>query len=139
MAGKITTGVKAMVEQARAEITEYTAEQAMELAKRPDVLLVDLRDPRELERDGKIPGAFHCPRGMLEFWVDPESPYFKPPFGEDKTFVLFCAGGLRSVLSTKTVQDMGLKPVAHIIGGFGAWKAAGGPVEAYEMKHPKKD
>ena len=88
-----------------------------------------MRDPRELEREGKIPGAFHCPRGMLEFWIDPESPYFKEQFGEDRKFVFFCAGGWRSALATKTSQDMGLKPVAHIEGGFGAWKKAGGPVE----------
>jgi len=82
-----------------------------------------------LERDGRVPGAFHCPRGMLEFWIDPQSPYHKPVFGEDKKFVFFCAGGLRSALATQTAQHMGLKPVAHIRGGFGAWKKAGGPVE----------
>lgn len=134
MASKITTGVKSMVEAAKAEITEYSAAEAIAMKDRPDVVLVDIRDPRELEREGRVPGAFHCPRGMLEFWIDPDSPYFKPVFGEDKTFVFFCAGGLRSALSTKTVQDMGLKPVAHIIGGFGAWKAAGGPVEILEPK-----
>lgn len=130
MTGKITTSVKTLVEAAKREIKEYSAEQAIARAKEPGVLLVDIRDPRELEREGRIPGAFHCPRGMLEFWIDPASPYFKPVFGEDKEFVFFCAGGLRSALSTKTVQDMGLKPVAHIVGGFGAWKAAGGPVDA---------
>jgi len=77
-----------------------------------------------------MPGAFHCPRGMLEFWVDPQSPYHKPVFAQDKKFVFFCAGGLRSALATQTAQRMGLKPVAHIQGGFGAWKKAGGPVEA---------
>ena len=82
------------------------------------------------EREGKIPGAFHCPRGMLEFWIDPESPYHKPQFAEDKRFVFFCAGGWRSALAAQTAQRMGLKPVAHIRGGFGAWKKAGGPVEA---------
>ena len=130
MAGQITTSVKSMVEAAKREIKEYSADEAIARAQDPNVVLVDIRDPRELERDGRVPGAFHCPRGMLEFWIDPESPYFKPVFGEDKEFVFFCAGGLRSALSTKTVQDMGLKPVAHIVGGFGAWKAAGGAVEA---------
>jgi len=125
----LKVGIKELVEEARAGIAELTAEQAMKLAADPNVQLVDIRDPRELERDGKVPGAFHCPRGMLEFWVDPESPYYKPLFGENKRFVFFCGGGLRSALATKTVQDMGLEPVAHIIGGFGAWKAAGGPVE----------
>ena len=89
---------------------------------------------RELEREGMIPGAFHAPRGMLEFWVDPDSPYFKPVFGEDKEFIFFCAGGMRSVLATKVAQDMGLKPVAHVIGGFGAWKTSGGPVEPGEPR-----
>lgn len=129
MTRTLKVGIKELVEEARAGIAELTAEQAMKLAADPNVQLVDIRDPRELERDGKVPGAFHCPRGMLEFWVDPESPYYKPLFGESKRFVFFCGGGLRSALATKTVQDMGLEPVAHIIGGFGAWKAAGGPVE----------
>lgn len=124
----ITRSVKSMVEQAKAEIKEYSATEAIARAASPDVVLVDLRDPRELEREGKIPGAFACTRGMIEFWIDPASPYFKPIFGEDKEFVFFCAGGFRSALATKVVQDMGLQPVAHIVGGFGAWKAAGGPV-----------
>ena len=134
MPQKITLGYKALVEAAKAQIKEYTVEEAIELAKRPDVQLVDIRDPRDLARDGRIPGAFHCPRGMLEFWIDPESPYYKPIFGEDKTFIFFCAGGMRSSLATKTAQGMGLKPVAHIIGGFGAWKKAGGPVETDSSK-----
>jgi rhodanese-related sulfurtransferase len=125
----ITTSVKSMVETARAQIKEYTAAEMLELAKNPNVVMVDIRDPRELDRDGRIPGAFHATRGMLEFWIDPQSPYYKPVFGEDKQFVFFCAGGMRSVLATKTAQDMGLKPVAHMIGGFGAWKAAGGAIE----------
>ena len=129
MAQKITLGVKTLVETARREIEEIAPEQAIGLAGRDDVQLVDLRDPRELEREGRVPGAFHCPRGMLEFWLDPESPYYKPAFGADKKFVFFCAGGMRSVLAAKTAQDMGLKPVAHVIGGFGAWKKAGGPVD----------
>jgi rhodanese-related sulfurtransferase len=95
---------------------------------------VDLRDPRELEREGTIPGAFHCPRGMLEFWVDPESPYHKPIFAEPKVFVFFCASGWRSALSTKTVQEMGLADVAHVEGGFTAWRKAGGPTAPYERK-----
>ena len=130
MAKPLKVGVKTLVEAARREIKEYSAAEAIELARQPDVMLVDIRDPRELAREGKIPGALHAPRGMLEFWIDPESPYFKPVFGEHKTFVFFCAGGLRSALTTKTLQDMGLAPVAHIEGGFAAWKAAGGPVEA---------
>lgn len=135
MTQNITLTSKMMVEQARAAIEEIAVADALKLQGDPNVVLVDIRDPRELQRDGKIPGAFHAPRGMLEFWIDPTSPYYKDVFGQDKKFVFFCAGGMRSVLATKVAQDMGLKPVAHIIGGFGAWKAAGGPVE---MPEPKK-
>jgi len=130
VAQSITRSVMSMVEAAKREIEEIPAAEAVQLAGRDDVVLVDIRDIRELGRDGKVPGAFHAPRGMLEFWIDPASPYFKPVFGEDKRFVFFCAGGLRSALAAKTAQDMGLKPVAHVVGGFGAWKKAGGPVEA---------
>jgi rhodanese-related sulfurtransferase len=129
---KIIRSVNSMVDAAKREIEEIEAAEAVKLAGREDVVLVDIRDIRELGRDGKVPGAFHAPRGMLEFWIDPESMYFKPVFGQDKKFVFFCAGGLRSALAAKTAQDMGLKPVGHILGGFKAWKEAGGPVEAPE-------
>jgi rhodanese-related sulfurtransferase len=119
--------VKSMVDDAMSVITTYSVEEAMELHGRDDVQFVDLRDVRELEREGVIPGAFHAPRGMLEFWVDPESPYHKPVFGQDKRFVLFCAAGWRSALATRTLQDMGLPKVAHIDGGFTAWKEKGAP------------
>ena len=125
----ITKGFKAMVAEANSKIETIPTEAAKALVGKGDVVLVDLRDPRELEREGKIPGAFHCPRGMLEFWIDPESPYHKPVFAEDKKFVFFCGGGWRSALAAATAQEMGLKPVAHIEGGFGAWKKAGGAVE----------
>jgi rhodanese-related sulfurtransferase len=134
MAQTITRGIKPMLDEAKKAIEEIDANDAVKLQGRDDVVLVDLRDPRELEREGKIPGAFSCTRGMLEFWIDPDSPYYKPIFGEDKKFVFFCAGGMRSALAAKTAQDMGLKPVAHIIGGFKAWKEAGGPVESGERK-----
>ena len=121
--------VTTMVNEALALITTHSVETARTLHGQPGVQFVDLRDPRELEREGVIPGAFHAPRGMLEFWVDPESPYHKPVFSEPgKRYVLFCAGGLRSALSTRTLQQMGLEEVGHIEGGFGAWKAAGAPV-----------
>ena len=107
-----------------------SVEDAIALHGRSDVVFVDIRDVRELAREGRIPGAFHCPRGLLEFWVDPQSHYHKPVFTEDKRFVFFCAGGLRSALAAQTAQRMGLKPVAHIAGGFGAWCEAGGPVRA---------
>jgi rhodanese-related sulfurtransferase len=129
MAQTITQSSKSMVEAAEREIETLAIEDAIKLHGSPGVVLVDIRDPRELTRDGKVPGAFHCTRGMLEFWIDPESPYHKPKFAEDKKFVFFCAGGMRSALAAQTAHRMGLKPVAHIKGGFGAWKKAGGPVE----------
>ncbi|MCA1300364.1 rhodanese-like domain-containing protein [Stappia indica] len=129
MSAQIRKGYKALVDEANAAIETLGVEAAIALTGDPGTVLVDIRDIRELEREGRVPGAVHAPRGMLEFWVDPDSPYFKPVFGEDKRFVFFCAAGWRSALATKTVQDMGLAPVAHIEGGFGAWKAAGGPVE----------
>jgi rhodanese-related sulfurtransferase len=129
MPQQITLGHRALVEAAEREIETLPVEQAIELHGRDDVVFVDLRDPRELAREGRMPGAFSCTRGMLEFWIDPESPYHKPVFAQDKRFVFFCAGGLRSALATQTAQRMGLKPVAHIAGGFGAWKKAGGPVQ----------
>ncbi|WP_316177105.1 MULTISPECIES: rhodanese-like domain-containing protein [unclassified Bradyrhizobium] len=133
----ITRGIKALLDEANAEIATLSAAEAIEAAKRDDVVIVDIRDPREIEREGRIPGAFSCTRGMLEFWIDPQSPYAKAIFQEDKTFIFHCAGGLRSALAAKTAQDMGLKPVAHIGGGFAAWRDAGGPVDAWAPK--KKD
>jgi len=130
----ITTGYKALCEAAEREIETIPPDEAVKLAGRDDVVLIDIRDIRELQRDGRVPGAVHCPRGMLEFWIDPNSPYHKPVFNQDKKYVFFCAGGLRSALATQTAQRMGLKPVAHIGGGFGAWKKASGPVEAAEQK-----
>jgi rhodanese-related sulfurtransferase len=129
----ITLGYKEMCELAEREIETLAVEEAVKLYGRDDVVLVDIRDPRELQREGKVPGAFHCPRGMLEFWIDPNGSYFKPVFGQDKKFVFFCAGGMRSALAAQTAHRMGLKPVAHIRGGFGAWKKAGGPVEEPEV------
>jgi rhodanese-related sulfurtransferase len=129
MPQQITLGHRALVDAAEREIETLSAEDAVKLHGRDDTVLVDLRDVRELEREGRVPGAFHCPRGMLEFWIDPQSPYHKPVFAADKRFVFFCAGGMRSALATQAAQRMGLKPVAHIAGGFGAWRKAGGPVE----------
>ena len=131
----ITKGCKALVEEARTRIETLSAEAAKALLDDPGVQFVDLRDVRELERDGMIPGAFHAPRGMLEFWVDPASPYFKEVFGSGRRFVFYCASGWRSALATAAVQDMGLEPVCHIDGGFNGWKAAGGPV-AQRAAHP---
>lgn len=129
MPQNIKTGVKALVAEAKAEIDEIEVVEAIALHGDDNVVIVDLRDIRELKRDGKIPGAFHCPRGMLEFWIDPDSPYHKPIFAEEKRFLFHCASGWRSALATQVAQRMGLEPVAHILGGFAAWKEAGGPVE----------
>jgi len=132
MPQNITLHVHSLVEAAEREIKTISAEQAVALRGRGDAVLVDLRDIRELQREGRVPGAFHCPRGMLEFWIDPESKYHKPIFASDKRFVFVCAAGQRSALATQTAQRMGLRPVAHIAGGFAAWKAAGGTVETPE-------
>ncbi|MBP6776775.1 MAG: rhodanese-like domain-containing protein [Piscinibacter sp.] len=121
---------KSLVDEAMVQVTTYTPEQAKALHGHPGVQFVDIRDVRELEREGVISGALHAPRGMLEFWVDPESPYHREAFAQDKEYVLFCAAGWRSALATKTLMDMGMERVAHVGGGFGAWKEAGGPIEA---------
>ena len=123
-----------MVAEASARIRTYSVADAQSKLGAERVTFVDLRDPRELEREGRIPGAFHATRGMLEFWVDPESPYYKPIFGEDREFVLFCGGGWRSALAAATLLDMGFdgESVAHIDGGFSAWKKAGAPVDLKE-------
>jgi rhodanese-related sulfurtransferase len=130
----ITNGFRALLDAAEREIDTLTVEDAIALHSHRDVTFIDVRDVRELEREGRVPGAFHCPRGMLEFWIDPQSPYHKPIFAEDKRFVFFCAGGWRSALAAQTAHRMGLHPVAHIKGGFGAWHKAGGPVEAHAVK-----
>jgi rhodanese-related sulfurtransferase len=124
----VTKGSQQLVAEANAQIRTLTQEEAKQKLNDPNVVFVDIRDVRELERDGMIPGAFHAPRGMLEFWVDPGSPYFKDVFGSGKEFVFYCASAWRSALATKAVQDMGLGPVAHLEGGFSAWKKAGLPV-----------
>ena len=123
------TPVKTLVEQAKAEITTLGADTAQQMAEQGAALLVDIRDVRELDRDGRIPGAFHAPRGMLEFWVDPDSPYHKPVFATDQTLILFCAAASRSALAAKTLQDMGVGAVAEMDGGFKGWKGDGRPVE----------
>jgi rhodanese-related sulfurtransferase len=121
--------VKEMVAEAKTMIRSLSPDEARAAAEAGTALLVDIRDPRELSRDGRIPGAFHAPRGMLEFWIDPESPYHKPPLATEKTLVLFCASAWRSALSVRQLQDMGVEEIAEIEGGFSAWKAAGHPIE----------
>ena len=122
-----------MVANARARIEEVETPDAIAMVNDPSVQIVDLRDPRERERTGFIPGSFHCPRGMLEFWVDPDSPYFKDVFAQDKKFVFHCASGWRSAISVATLQDMGFY-AAHIKEGFSTWEKAGGPVEQVKPK-----
>ena len=130
----ITTSVKDLVAAANVEVTTLTVEQAQALIDSPDHVIVDLRDIRELQRTGKIPGAFSCPRGMLEFWIDPASPYHKEIFNQDKTYVFYCASAWRSALSAQVAQQMGLSPVTHIAGGFTAWQKAAAPIEPVEKK-----
>jgi rhodanese-related sulfurtransferase len=125
---KLKKGFKQMVDEAKARITTLPLDEAHRRLGKDGVLFVDLRDVRELERDGVIPGAFHCPRGMLEFWIDPDSPYHKPVFSEDKEFVFFCNGAWRSALAADTAQQMGLEKVFEMDGGFTQWKNAGYPV-----------
>ena len=117
-----------MVTQARAKIEEIETPDLITMMDDPNVIIVDIRDIRERQRSGYIPGSFHAPRGMIEFWIDPDSPYYKEIFGSGKTFYFYCASAWRSALTTKVVQEMGLENVAHIEGGFGAWKKHGGPV-----------
>ena len=120
-------GYKELVAAAEARIRTVSAEDAMDMLDSDDCVFVDLRDVRELKREGGIPGAFHCPRGLLEFWIDPESPYHHAVFAEPKEFVFFCNLGWRSALAADIAQQMGLKS-CHIDGGFEAWKAFGGAV-----------
>ncbi len=124
----VTKGYKQLISEARARIRTLTLEEAHAKLGDPDTVFVDIRDVRELEREGMVPGAFHAPRGMLEFWVDPESPYYKEIFGSGKEFVLYCGSAWRSSLATAALQDMGMDKVCHMDGGFSAWKEAGLPV-----------
>ncbi|WP_238365646.1 rhodanese-like domain-containing protein [Mesobacterium pallidum] len=126
------TPVKDLVAQAKTQIRTLPADEVQRLSDAGEILLVDIRDPRELTRDGKIPGAFSAPRGMLEFWVDPSSPYHKPALVTDKMLVLYCASAWRSALAVKALQEMGVENIAELQDGFSAWKKAGRPVETPE-------
>lgn len=130
----LKNGYKALLEAAEAEIETLTPEEAAGLLGNEEVQFVDIRDVRELQREGKIPEAFHATRGMLEFWVDPDSPYYKETFGSGNRFVFYCQSGWRSALATQTVQRMGLPNVCHIGGGFRAWADAGNDVEKVEKR-----
>ncbi|WP_195819834.1 rhodanese-like domain-containing protein [Roseobacter sp. MH60115] len=130
----LKTSSAQMVADARARIEEIETKDLIAMVDDPDVVIVDIRDMRERQRSGFIPGSFHAPRGMIEFWADPQSPYFKEIFGQDKKFVFHCASGWRSALTTATLHDMGFE-AAHLKEGFSTWAEQGGPVE----KEPPKD
>ena len=132
MAQTITKSVKELVSEANEVVRTLTTSEAALALKSDKYVFVDLRDFRELKREGKIPGSFSCPRGMLEFWIDPKSPYHKEVFNQNKTYVFYCASAWRSALSAKVAQEMGLTPVCHIEGGFTAWKKEIGEVEKVE-------
>ena len=132
MAKKTIKTVDSMVAEANEQVRIVSVEDAKAMVGSDEVTFIDVRDVREIAKSGRIPGARHVPRGMLEFWIDPASPYYKDFFGEDKTFVFYCAASWRSALSAKTAQDMGLTPVAHLEGGLGEWLKADGPVEHKE-------
>ena len=135
----ITKGFRALVDEAMAQVTTHSVDQVRQRLDDPALQLVDIRDARELEREGTLPGAINAPRGMLEFWVDPDSPYYKPVLGdEDKPYVLFCGAGWRSALAAKALQDMGMTNVAHIDGGFTEWAKQGAPVESYEAHRARR-
>lgn len=126
---KITKGVKALVNEAEAQIETLTPLQVEERLGRPGVMIVDLRDIRELKREGRIPGSFHVPRGMLEFWIDPDSPYYKSRFNDAEEIILYCNKGWRSALAARSLQIMGLDRVAHMQGGMNQWQEEIGRVE----------
>lgn len=130
----IIRSVEDIVAEASKNIRTLSVEEAKTMLGREDVQFIDVRDVRELAETGRIPGARHVPRGLLEFWIDPASPYHKPFFAEDKTFVFYCTLDWRSALCTKAAQDMGLAPVANLGGGLRAWQEAGGPMEAPKKK-----
>ena len=129
----ITKGFRQLVDEAMAEVTTYSVAQTCARLADPATRIVDIRDIRELS-DGTVVGAIHAPRGMLEFWVDPASPYFKPMLGdESKEYILFCGAGWRSALAAKALQDMGMTNVAHIGGGWADWVREGAPTETLEQ------
>ena len=130
----VTKGMQELLDEAMAEIETIPPAQAIELMNDDSVIIVDIRDVRELWKEGTIPNAVHAPRGMLEAWIDPESPYHRKVFAEKKKLVFFCAGGVRSAFAAKTAQDMGMDNVAHIGGGYAAWRQLGGPTEAVKSK-----
>ena len=117
---------KDLVDEAKKKITSFSASETKNLYEKDEITLIDVRDIRELWKEGTLENAIHIPRGMLEFWLDPESSYYKErKIGKIKNIVLFCALGMRSALATKTLQDMGYKNVSHVEGGFDTLKKSG--------------
>jgi len=133
---KMKKGFRQLVDEAKSRIKTLSLEEARAKHGKAEFVFVDLRDVRELEREGMIPDAVHCPRGMLEFWIDPDSPYYKDVFGSGKTFIFYCNGAWRSALATDVAQQMGLEPVYEMDGGFAEWKKAGFPVAERPSKKP---
>lgn len=131
----ITRGYRVLVDEAMAQVRTYSVQEVRERMGQPGLQIVDIRDVRELQAEGTVPGSYHAPRCMLEFWVDPASPYYKKIFGdESREFVLFCGAGWRSALAAKTLQEMGMTNVAHIDGGFAEWVRQGAPTETLEQR-----
>jgi rhodanese-related sulfurtransferase len=125
----LKTSAAEMVTQARAQIEEIETPDLITMMDDPNVIIVDIRDIRERQRSGYIPGSFHAPRGMIEFWIDPESPYHKDIFAQEgKKYVFHCASGWRSALTVATLLEMGFE-AAHLKEGFSTWEKQGGPVE----------
>ena len=132
MGQKIIKGIKDLLREANQIVSTISVEKCKSIQKNKDFIFVDLRDYREILKDGKIPGAYSCPRGMLEFWIDPDSPYHKDIFNLDKTYIFYCASGWRSALAGKISIEMGLKPVLNLEGGFSLWKKHNGTIEKVE-------
>lgn len=134
----ITKSSRALVDEAMGQVRTYTPAEVIARLGDARIQVVDIRDVRELA-DGTVVGAFHAPRGMLEFWVDPASPYYKPIFGDEgKEYILFCGAGWRSALTAKALQDMGMTNVAHIDGGYAEWVKQGGPTESVEAQKARR-
>ena len=134
MGQKIIKGIKDLLSEANKIVSTITVEKCKSILKNKDFVFVDLRDYREILKDGKIPGAYSCPRGMLEFWIDPDSPYHKEFFNQDKTYIFYCASAWRSALAAKEAIRMGLSPVVHLEGGYIEWVKKGGDIETISNK-----
>ncbi len=131
---KLSKGVDALVKEALLEVTTLSFAQVLDKQGDDGVVLIDLRDIRELQREGRIPGSMHIPRGMLEFWVDPDSPYYKPELDNAQALILYCNKGWRSALAAKSLQGMGMTNVSHLDGGLAQWIAQGGEIESLPQK-----